>query len=191
MKRVIRPLLFFFLLFLVAFFTGKYLRFEKKAKLFDIELMPAAGQKTTWKDLQRKKILLFAGFTNCPDVCPASLVTLVSAFKSHPGLEDKIHSIFLSVDPERDTPERLKTYLNSYKHSIQGFTGTRFETEKIQSVLNIFSEKTVTRPPGQPYGVNHTYFFYLINESGDIVKVMPGTSDISSLSEALKQFASE
>ena len=107
--------------------------------------------------------LLFFGFTNCPDVCPATLQRLTAARDRMPasGLAKWPGIVLVSVDPARDTPEVLKSYVANFGENIVGLTGDTSELEKLTRRLGIFHEKSSAHHGG--YNVDHTSAVLLIN----------------------------
>lgn len=120
--------------------------------LQDFNLLDQDGQPTTLADLRGRPSLLFFGFTQCPDVCPTTLALLSTALQraSAPNLR----VVLVSVDPERDTPQRLGAYVRAFDASFTGLTGSLEEVEKLARQLGVAAVR-VPRPGGD-YTIDHS-----------------------------------
>ena len=92
--------------------------------LADVRFVDKSGQETHLSDLKGDFTLVFFGFTNCPDVCPTTLLMMSNALAKLGPDADRLKVLFVSVDPERDTPEHLRTYMSSFDRHIIGLTGS-------------------------------------------------------------------
>lgn len=113
--------------------------------------------------LGRPSIWLF-GFTNCPDVCPTMLASLSAVLAKAEFAKDKVGVYFVSVDPERDTPAVLKSYLRSFDARIRGVTGDPSEIRKLTKSLAIYHAKVETG--GGVYSVDHSAIAVLLDSHG-------------------------
>lgn len=132
----------------------------------EFALNSTKGGAFTQNDLRGVPSLIFFGFTFCPDVCPTTLAE-TTALRSQLGLtEDQLRIIFVSVDPERDTLDMVKEYVEGFDPSIIGLVGHNLEqTENAKAAFGVFSEKV--GEPGDPYYlVNHTALTFLIDDDG-------------------------
>jgi protein SCO1 len=148
----------------VIYFTRP---FERSGGMFGgpFEMTATTGETFTQDDLRGTPSLMFFGFTYCPDVCPTTLAEAV-AWKEQLGLEeDDLRIIFVTVDPERDTPEHLATYLSNFSDDVIGLVGTDAQTDQIKRSYGVFSEK-VEDPNSSEYLVNHTASVYMIDANG-------------------------
>jgi protein SCO1/2 len=131
----------------------------------DFTLLDQDGRTFTRESLNGNWSLLFFGFTNCPDICPTTMQALSIAREkmaagglaasSLPGI------LFLSVDPGRDSPEILKSYVSYFGEGISGLTGDMSELRKLTKVLGIYFEKTSAE--GGTYNVDHTAAVIVVN----------------------------
>jgi len=122
------------------------------------------GKQISQQDLIGRPHVLFFGFTHCPDVCPTTLYEASLWLK---GIGDKGNDLdvyFVSVDPERDTPEVLSDYLSAFDNRIRGITGTPEQIEKMLKAWRVFAEKVPTED--DDYTMNHTATTYLMDASG-------------------------
>ena len=133
----------------------------------DFVLRAAAGPLDT-KTLRGKVLLVYFGYTHCPDVCPASLAAGAQALNTlSPEERAKVRLIMVSVDPERDTAERLKEYTAYFHPEMVGVTGT---PEEIAAVAKSFGAGYI-RQPAQPdgsYAVDHTTRTYVVGPDGKL-----------------------
>lgn len=132
----------------------------------NFEMINTKGETFTQDNLKGEPTMMFFGYTFCPDVCPTTLYESNVWRQALDLTSDDIKTVFVSVDPERDTPEQLDAYLSSFGEDIIGLTGTEEQVEQIKSQYGIFSEK-VTDGDSSDYLVNHTATLFLLDENGD------------------------
>lgn len=120
----------------------------------DFTLTDQNGKPFTLSSVRGKAVLLYFGYTNCPDVCPLVLSKYGKLFKELGDKNNKVALIFVSVDPERDTPEIMKRYVSYYSPRIIALTGTPEEIEKVKVLYNVYAKK---HPPDEKgnYLVDH------------------------------------
>lgn len=121
------------------------------------------GRRVTDKDLLGKPFALFFGFTNCPDICPTTLLELSNRFADLGPLADNLRIVFVTVDPEQDTPDLLKTYISSFDPRTIALTGTPPEIATIARAYRAIYEKVPTKAG---YTMNHTATVYLMGADG-------------------------
>ena len=123
------------------------------------------GGTFTQDNLKGTPSLVFFGYTFCPDVCPTTLAESVS-WKQKAGITDaELRTIFVTVDPERDTKEVLKEYLGGFDPDVIGLVGTPEQTEAAKASFGVMSEKDTSGDP-EFYLVNHTATVFLIGSDG-------------------------
>ncbi|MCX5495468.1 SCO family protein [Kaistia dalseonensis] len=130
-----------------------------------INLVAASGARFTSADLEGKPHAIFFGFTHCPNVCPTTLSDLTLDLDDLGPLADRLKVLFVSVDPERDTPQIMKDYLSAFDPRIIGLTGTPTEIAAIAKDYHVFYEKVPTADGD--YTMNHTAGVYLMNAKGE------------------------
>ncbi|MCF4097881.1 SCO family protein [Maritalea mediterranea] len=131
----------------------------------NFEMVTTKGESFNQNDLKGEPTMLFFGYTFCPDVCPTTLYES-NVWRQALDLTGKdIKTVFVTVDPERDTPEQLDAYLSSFGDDIIGLTGTNEQVDNIKSKFGIFSEKAVDEDSSD-YLVNHTATLFLLDENG-------------------------
>ena len=139
-----------------------YYRFDEPRLLSEFVMTDHLGDPVGLSDLKGGWSLLFFGFTTCPDVCPTTLSVLNDAVR---GLEEPPAVVMVSVDPDRDTPERLAQYVPAFNPDFIGYTGTFEETVKFAVQVNIAFGKVPGDVPGS-YLVDHSASLVLIDPDG-------------------------
>jgi protein SCO1/2 len=136
------------------------------------ELVDQNGKPVDEKILRGKWTVVFFGFTYCPDVCPTTMQALGAAQQQLGSEADKLQVVFVSVDPERDTPAKLKTYLANeiFPKGTVGLTGAPEQVAKAAKAYRVFYEKA---GEGQDYLINHSTPAYLMDPKGRFDRVIP------------------
>ncbi len=123
------------------------------------------GARVDQRILRGKWTAVFFGYTFCPDVCPTTLTALGQAVSQMGAKAKAFQVVFITVDPDRDTPAQLKTYLSSpsFPKTIVGLTGTPQEVAKVASAYHVYYRKA---GEGRDYAVDHTSILYLMDPRG-------------------------
>jgi protein SCO1 len=134
------------------------------------QLTTHEGRPFSDKDLAGKPYAIFFGFTRCPDVCPTTLLDMTNRLEELKDDADKLRILFVSIDPERDTPEFLAGYMKSFDKRIIGLTGTREQIARIAKAYRVIYEKV----PGSAgdYTMNHTAIVYLFDKNGSFASTL-------------------
>ena len=128
-----------------------------------------------------KVVLLYFGYTFCPDVCPTSLVLVAEALgKLTPEEATQVRAYFISVDPERDTPEVLRAYAPFFHPSIVGLTGSPQEIAEVAGRYGVSYMRQKSRD-GAPYAVDHSSYTYVIGPDGKLAGRLPHASPASEI----------
>ncbi len=131
----------------------------------EFALNSSKGGTFTQNDLVGTPTLLFFGYTFCPDVCPTTLAE-TTAWRAKLGLTpEQLRIIFVTVDPDRDTPEMVKSYVEGFDPSIIGLVGDQAATDEVKAAFGVFSEKAGD-VDSEFYLVNHTALTFLIDKDG-------------------------
>lgn len=134
------------------------------------------GESVSLVDFRGKVIMLYFGYTFCPDVCPATMVELRTAVDELGRQADDVQVLMVTLDPERDTPEVLEKYVAHFNPSFIGLTGTEDEVIAASAPLGIFYEKEAGSA-ASGYLVNHTATVMVLDKRGHLRLVYPfGTS---------------
>lgn len=133
----------------------------------DFQLTDNLGHPFTAHDLRGKASLVFFGFTHCPDVCPTTLVKLAQVKKAAPiaGLQ----VLFVTVDPQRDTPTAVGLYVHAFDPDFIGLTGDPKDIDKVTKAFAVAALRVDL--PGGDYTMDHSAAVFLVNPSGQIVGV--------------------
>ena len=133
----------------------------------DFVLTNQDGQVFDTSTLRGKLIFLFFGYTTCPDACPMTLSKLARVASLLGQEEDQIQIVYVSVDPERDTVEKLKEYLSYYQLPVIGLTGTAEEIKSVAGDFGVFYSKS-EEETAMGYLVDHTTLIYLVDGKGSL-----------------------
>ena len=145
------------------------------------------GIKVTEKDFAGKPLLIFFGYTYCPDVCPTEL-QIMSATLDQLGDQAKdVQPVFVTIDPERDTPAVLKSYLESFGPRWTGLTGTPEQVRVITRAWHVFYEKRDNKDAPKDYLMDHSSFIFLMGPDGKFIKHFNYTTDAKGFGEELLQ----
>lgn len=129
-------------------------------------LIAQDGRRVSDADFRGAPMLVFFGYSHCPDVCPATLSDLSLALAKLPK-DFKVAAIFVTVDPERDTPAALKEYLSSFDPRILGLSGARAELEPMYKAYRVYSKRVAGL--GAEYAMDHTALVYRMDSAGNFV----------------------
>ena len=143
------------------------------------------GGKTSLSELKGQVVLLSFGYTNCPDVCPTTLADMGWVLRSLGNKAKSVGVIFITVDPDRDTPGRLKSYLANFHGKMIGLTGSVKElTEVANRYSSLFRKEQPTA--GSGYSVAHTTFVFILDRKGRTRYVLPYDVGSKMLLEGVK-----
>lgn len=132
-----------------------------------LSLPDANGQLRTLADFKGKVVVVFFGYTQCPDVCPTTMAELAQVKKTLGKDGERVQGIFVTVDPQRDTPEVLKSYLASFDPSFVALRGTPEQTQAVAKEFKVFFAKVPGTTEGS-YTVDHTAGSYILDANGKI-----------------------
>jgi protein SCO1 len=151
--------------------------------LFDVHRV-----RRSLADYRGRVLIAYFGFANCPDVCPSELLKLSSARKRLGPLASQVQVLFISLDPERDTPELLKAYVAAFDPQFIGLTGSPADINEAASSFSIQFAK-VSR--GGDYVINHSTGAYILDKTGRLRLVGTMDTSIDDLVHDLKILASD
>lgn len=133
----------------------------------DFNLPDFNGKERHLADFKGKVVLMFFGYTQCPDVCPTTMAELSTVMKELGPLADQVQVIFVSLDPERDTREILAQYVPAFDKRFLGLVGDMAATRKIANDFKLFYEKVPGKTPGS-YTIDHSAGSYVFDKEGRI-----------------------
>jgi protein SCO1/2 len=164
---------------------------KEKAKIGgEFELTSQFNQPYSSTSAHGKVVMLFFGFTHCPDVCPNTLSTVQTVLGQLGEKAEQVQPIFISVDPQRDTPEILKSYLKYFGNNYIGLTGTSEEIDKVVKQYQGFYSYEGDVSDGQ-YSVDHTSNLYIINTLGQVTNIIPYGLPPQAITKAINKILDE
>jgi protein SCO1/2 len=156
-----------------------------------INLVNQDGQRVTDANLAGKYRLLYFGFANCPDVCPVDLAVLGAGLRQFEQQDraraERVQPIFITVDPERDTPDVLKRYVANFHPRLIGLTGTPAEIQQVSTAFGASALKGETNAGGG-YNVNHTRYILLMGPEGEPIAIIPHDEGAGAVAEQLDRW---
>jgi cytochrome oxidase Cu insertion factor (SCO1/SenC/PrrC family) len=154
------------------------------------ELVDQHGATRTDEDFRGSYMLTYFGFTYCPDTCPTALLKITDALEELVRRDvpkaERIVPVFISVDPERDTPEVLRGYAAHFHPRLVALTGTQTELERLGRAYGVFFAKVPMGGPGE-YLMDHTGFVYLIGPDGKYLEHFESDASVADLVDALQR----
>ncbi len=126
------------------------------------------GQSITEADFKGKPFLVFFGYTHCPDVCPTTLFDVSEVLHALGPDADRAKALFITVDPDRDTPAVLKDYLSSFDPHLVGATGDQKALDAVEKEYRVYAKKVATGKNGD-YSMDHSAIVYLMDKQGRFV----------------------
>jgi protein SCO1/2 len=130
-------------------------------------LTDQTGRAVTEAEFKGRAFLVFFGFTHCPDICPTTLFEISEVLTRLGPDAEKVAALFITVDPERDTPAKLKDYISSFHPRIFGLTGTPAEVEAVLKEYRVYAKKVPLE--GSGYTMDHSAVVYLMDKQGRFV----------------------
>lgn len=181
-------ILFFTILGLVAAsFALTVWRYDGDSRV-QFRLTDQTGVTVTPAELGGRHLMVFFGFTNCADICPVQMakLTQVMAELDRSGHGTRITPVFISVDPERDTPEKVAAYLELFDDRFVGLTGSRPALEQAaDSFSTLLDELPAETPPG--YQITHSTMVFIVDPFSRIVDFLPGTGSPVAMAEKIRE----
>jgi protein SCO1/2 len=149
------------------------------------ELTDQTGRRRTDADFRGKLVVLYFGYTYCPDVCPTELQSISLALDKLGAAAETVQPLFVSVDPERDTPARLAEFVSSFHPRLIGLTGSLADIKKTAIAYRTFFVKNSAAASGE-YSVDHTGFIYLIGKDGRYLSFLPPGVTPDQIADAIR-----
>lgn len=154
----------------------------------DFELPNVDGGTFRLSDYQGKVVVVYFGYTSCPDVCPTTLLDLSKTMDELGEDADEVEVVFVTIDPEVDTPDRIESYLGYFDESFIGTYGTE---EQLQDVRDIFDVTVLRSDEGEAipgYGITHTTSMFVVDREGLLKMRMHHATDVDLLVQDLEYF---
>jgi protein SCO1/2 len=144
--------------------------FEPPRPAPELSLDASGGGKLSLANYRGKVVLLGFGFTSCPEVCPTTLATLAQTRKRLGSQGEQVQVVYVTVDPERDTADRMRAYLHGFDPGFVGGTGTPEQLAAVRKNYGVMAER---KPVGNSYSVAHSSSVYVIDQKGLLRGMMP------------------
>ena len=151
----------------------------------DFSLTDHTGVKRTLADYRGKAVVMFFGFTQCPDVCPTTMVEMGEVLKKMGAQADRVQVLFITVDPERDTQQMLSQYVPAFDPRFVGLTGSLDDIAKVAKDFNVFYQKVPTAN-GKSYTMDHFAGMYAFDPQGRLRLLLQKSSGVDAIAADLK-----
>lgn len=148
-------------------------------------LIDQDGKTVTDADFKGRPLLVFFGFTHCPDVCPTTLFEMSEVLRKLGPDADKVNMVFITVDPERDTPSVMKDYLSSFDPHLRGLTGDSESIAKALKQYRVYAKKV---PQEGGYTMDHTAIVYLMDKQGRFVAPFNASKKVEDAAADLRRY---
>ncbi|MBV8188888.1 MAG: SCO family protein [Alphaproteobacteria bacterium] len=149
-------------------------------------LVDQNGRTVTDADLKGKWSLIYFGYTHCPDACPTTLNEIAIALDDLGPKRDAVRPVFITVDPERDTPQLLKGYVENFGPTFVGLTGTAQQVDAAARAYRVYYQK-VPGKDGGPYLMDHSSIVYLLDRNGRFVTHFTHEAKAEAITAAVKK----
>ncbi|MBK5931241.1 SCO family protein [Halochromatium salexigens] len=157
----------------------------------DFQLTSARGALKL-SDLRGKVVLLYFGYASCPDICPTNLAIIALALRElTPTERERVQVVFVSVDPQRDTPERLAEYVDYFHPNIIGVTGTDQALAAVAKQYGAAYRRAEASDSAMGYMIDHSAHSYVIDESGSLVRVLDHATPAEKIVATLRRHLNE
>lgn len=157
---------------------------QSPERSFDFTLTSAQGDVSP-SDFRGKIVLLYFGYTFCPDVCPGTLGNVAQALRDLGAKADEVQLIMVSLDPERDTPEKLAEYMDHFHPSFIGVTGSKEQLDEVASLYGVYYQKT-EGSSATGYLIDHTATLLVLDREGYLKLVFPFGVTADEIADDLK-----
>jgi protein SCO1/2 len=149
------------------------------------QLTDQSGKHVSDKDFRGRYMLIYFGYSFCPDVCPTTLAVMAQALEKLGDRSQRIAPILITIDPERDTPKVLEDYVKAFGPSFVGLTGTPDEIKIVEKKYRVYAVKKPLE--GGNYGMDHSSVIYLMGPDGKLVSFYDEAISPDDLAKDLKQ----
>jgi protein SCO1/2 len=150
-----------------------------------LALPDASGKPRTLADFKGKVVVVFFGFTQCPDVCPTALAEIAEVKQKLGADGDRVQSVFVTVDPERDTPELVGAYVAAFGRDFVALRGTLEQTQAAAKEFKVFFAKVPGRTEGS-YTMDHTAGSFVFDPAGRIRLFVRNGAGVEAMASDIK-----
>ncbi|HEY9573587.1 MAG TPA: SCO family protein [Pusillimonas sp.] len=152
----------------------------------EMAMVDGSGKLRTLADYKGKAVVVFFGFTQCPDVCPTAMAELSQTMELLGDDAAKVQVLMISVDPERDTPEVLSAYVKAFNPNFVGLTGTPEQLSQTAKSFKAYYAKSAGATPGQ-YSMDHASSFYILDPEGEARVLVSGNASAQDIANDIRQ----
>ncbi len=156
----------------------------------DFTLTRTDGTQLSLDMLRGKIVVLAFGYTSCPDVCPTTLSSVSALMRALGARAEQVVPLFVSVDPRRDTPEKLRDYVKYFNHAIIGLTGTEPQLRSLAEQYGTYFRYEGDMSAGR-YEVDHSANIFIIDRNGQLARIIPFGMPTSQLIESVQDVLAE
>lgn len=186
-----KKLLVIFLFIFAVAYSYQFYGVPYMQEIKDFQLTDHNGKKMKFSQLKGKYVMVFFGYTYCPDVCPTTMLRISEVLDELGDYKKYVKVLFISVDPERDTPEALKKFISFYDKTgkyIIGLTGKPEEIKKVAKQFRAFYQKVPVKNKEVGYLVDHSAYIYLVDPKGILRMIYrPANDNPKRIAEDIKQ----
>jgi protein SCO1 len=153
-------------------------------------LQDGSGKQVTDRDFRGKYMLVYFGYTFCPDVCPTTLNEVADALDRLGPKADRVQPIFITVDPKRDTPAVVKQYVTAFTPRLIGLTGTPEQIAQAAQAYRVYYAEHRTGPGPDDYSMDHSSVLYLMGPDGKFIAPIRADANGTQMAEDLAKYIS-
>ncbi len=167
--------------------VGKAMRTGTAAIGGPFTLVSTNGENVTDQSFRGKWLLIFFGYTSCPDLCPTALANVSAALEKFGPDTSQLQPLFITVDPQRDTGEMMANYLKSFDARILGLIGTQAQIDSVTKNYRVYVALDKSDGSDNDYLVSHSAYLYLMDPLGKFVNVIEGKEDGDAIAAWLRK----
>lgn len=145
------------------------------------------GRRVSDKDFHGRHLLVYFGFTFCPDVCPTGLQVIAAALDQLGAKADRVTPVFITLDPARDTPAQLAGYVSAFHPRLIGLTGTQQEIDNVARAFRVYFKTVKDEKSSAGYTVDHTSIIYLMDAKGEFVVHFTHVTAVDAIASVLRK----
>lgn len=154
----------------------------------DFSLMDEQGNAVTEKSWPGKYLMIFFGFTRCPDVCPVTLAKMADAIEKLGPLGERVQPLFITVDPERDTMEVIGDYTDRFGKKIIGLTGSVEQILAASAAYKVYAAKSERKTLAAAYSMDHTAYIYFMSPANQLEEIFRMEQSTSTIVERMRPY---
>ena len=151
----------------------------------DVKLIDDSGKPIAWKDLNGRPRAVFFGFTHCPVICPVTVYEIDAALEKIGKPADRVQVVFVTLDPERDTPKAMKEYFSGFNGRVRALTGAEPAIARLAKAFEVEHQRVPLK--GNDYTLDHTAAVFLLNAKGEVVDTVAYGAGPDIMTERLKR----